>query len=191
MTGEFILENGIIAAYQRLDEETPKEYKNHHEYEHAAAYELLDEMLSKHFGISYNDFSINRLSGGKPYFEGTSVQFNVSHCRKMAACAASLCCPVGIDVECVRNVKENILKRVFSEKESAAYEKSHDKNNYFFRAWTFKESQAKLSGKGIGQDLRLLDYEAALCLKDNGASSLFMQWVIDTDIIISLSYGQI
>ena len=196
MTGEIVLENGIITAYQKLSGEVPEGYRNHNEYEHKMVYQLLDETLLKHFNKSYHDFDVKKMPGGKPYFEDLPVHFNVSHCKKMVACALSADFSLGIDVENVRNVKENILKKVFSDAEISAYEKCSNKNKYFFRAWTFKESQAKLTGKGIAQDLRLIDYEDAVKTLDTEKSlkngcitgSTFVQWFVDEDIIISLSY---
>lgn len=199
MTGELILENGIVVAYLKLSEIVPVIFKNRHEYEHFMAFGLLNEVLEKHFKKSLSDFTLKKEEKGKPYFEKSGIYFNISHSKTYVVCAVSSKYEVGIDVEVPREINESILKKVFSDAEMKGYENSNDKNKYFLRAWTYKESMAKLTGEGIGQDFKLLDFENVLkeskvayfaygkiCRATN-----FAQWLFDENMIISLSYNKV
>lgn len=132
--------------------------ENHtHAYEHEQTYGLLDRMLKECFGLSLEQMEIRKKDGGKPYFVHSDIRFNLSHCRGMAVCALSQSYDLGIDVERIRPWRENVAKRVFSKEELAQLKQASDKDEYFFRVWTFKESYVKLSGDGI-KSLHLADY---------------------------------
>ena len=76
---------------------------------------------------------------------------NLSHGGNYAACALDSK-EVGIDVEGVRQYRENVARRICSIEEMqslSALKKEEEKNSAFTRFWTRKESAAKLSGEGI------------------------------------------
>ena len=81
---------------------------------------------------------------GKPIADG--VCFSVSHCKGAVALALADG-DVGIDVECVRGVKDELKRRVAADSEYAGIKCDAD----FFAVWTAKESLAKAQGDGINR----------------------------------------
>lgn len=84
---------------------------------------------------------------GKPYFpKEAHLFFNLSHAGVYVCCCMADA-PVGIDVECIRQRKESVIKRCFTSEE-AKLAKESDK--CFTEIWTQKEALSKLTGEGIG-----------------------------------------
>ena len=85
---------------------------------------------------------------GKPYLMGLEqVHFNLSHTKNIVTCVISNK-EVGVDVEHVRQIKENTTNRVFTEKEKQMAMYSEEG---YVRIWTMKEACAKLIGTGISE----------------------------------------
>lgn len=81
---------------------------------------------------------------GKPQFpDHPDVQFSVSHTAG-AALAAVSDQPVGADIERVRPVRPEVMKRVAGTEDPDA----------FFRCWVRREARSKCSGAGVGSMLR-------------------------------------
>ncbi len=118
---------------------------------------LLQQTLKKHGFDSQNIFYGEN---GKPQMEG--IYFNLSHSHNMVACAISDK-PVGCDIEKIRDIKENIATRFFSEKENAYIKEAEDEKDMFFRLWTIKESYMKMTGQGLklGLERVQVDFENA------------------------------
>ena len=96
---------------------------------------------------------------GKPYFEGASLHFSISHTRNHAFCVLS---PhnVGIDAEEKdRKVNLRLAEKILSAAEYARYEAAPDKRAALLRLWVLKESYAKLTGRGLGDYLRQTDFD--------------------------------
>lgn len=125
--------------------------------EHDAAFELLYTMILEEFGMNPQMWTLTSSEKGKPYFSDADIFFNVSHCHGLAVCAISLECDVGVDVEWIRECRDNTAKRIMSGAEYEMFCLAEDKNRMFFRIWTYKESVLKLTGEGIRSDLRKLD----------------------------------
>lgn len=156
MSYQLIELEDVKIGYQKID---CKEHSHH--IEHDAAYELLDDMLMKFYGIALDQQVIEKGAHGKPYFKDSFVEFNVSHCRGMVACVISDAAVVGIDVENVRGIRANVIERIFAkeEKQSIALADSQDKKEeLFFRYWTYKESVVKMTGDGISKELHDVSY---------------------------------
>ncbi len=96
------------------------------------------------------DYRVGITANGKPYFEDRpQLYYNISHAGKYVVCVVGDC-PVGIDIEGNRTIKENIAKRFFSQHECLWIEEEADsRESGFFRLWTLKEAYAKLTGEGI------------------------------------------
>ena len=126
------------------------------------AVELLIKKACDDFGIDYlnEEFFINEF--GKPSFKRSKYFFNTSHSGKYALCVISDI-EVGCDIEEIKEYKEKIAKRVFTDKENKYIEISNDKNDMFYRIWTLKESYMKCIGKGF--NLAMSSFE--LDSKDN------------------------
>lgn len=93
------------------------------------------------------DAALGKTVLGKPYLKDwPGVQFNLSHSGGWGVCAVSAA-PVGVDVELVRPLKQDIAKRFFTATEQGYL--AHRPPEEFFRLWTRKESFTKALGKGL------------------------------------------
>lgn len=91
---------------------------------------------------------------GKPSLaEHPNLFFNLSHCKHAVACALADH-PVGIDIEAMGRYSERLAKYTMNEEECAEIEEAEDKDVAFTRLWTMKEATMKLTGEGIGTNVR-------------------------------------
>ncbi|HWD94265.1 MAG TPA: 4'-phosphopantetheinyl transferase superfamily protein [Verrucomicrobiae bacterium] len=104
-------------------------------------------------------------ANGKPAlagdFAGAGLHFNLAHTEDLALVAVTRIGVVGVDVECVRPVKEMdaLVARFFSPRENEAFQKVADeiKPAAFFNLWTRKEALLKATGEGITRSLSLVE----------------------------------
>lgn len=94
---------------------------------------------------------------GKPYIEGGPF-FSISHCKEGIAVAIDDQ-PIGIDIEAIRNVDQDLILRTMNEEEQRQIHSNRD----FTRLWTQKEAILKMEGTGITsfeqlQGLSIPDY---------------------------------
>ncbi|MCL2820437.1 MAG: 4'-phosphopantetheinyl transferase superfamily protein [Oscillospiraceae bacterium] len=118
----------------------------------AAVYLLLRLGLLRMYGINKAvDFEfVNHKKPILPEFPG--IFFNLSHTKNTAACAISYT-DVGVDVEYVRPVSDKLAKRVLTKNEYKDFIASSNKDEYFCKIWTIKESFLKKTGDGITKEL--------------------------------------
>ncbi|MBE7013702.1 MAG: 4'-phosphopantetheinyl transferase superfamily protein [Ruminococcaceae bacterium] len=118
---------------------------------------VLGEMLvKKHFGI---DSIIEYDNRGKPFLVNKDGFFSVSHSKGLVGVLVSDC-QVGIDIERIRKVNLNIIKKVCTPKEKEYVQSGKDeeeKNLRLLEIWTFKEAYFKYLGTGI-TDFLSVDY---------------------------------
>ena len=117
------------------------------------AYQLLKEALQQTYGITDNPiFEYNE--HGKPSIMGhPEIHFNLSHCKEAVVCAVSNQ-PIGIDVESIREYKENLVNYTMNDEEINQINSSDNPAAAFIRLWTMKEATTKLIGTGISDDLK-------------------------------------
>ncbi|NLT09753.1 MAG: 4'-phosphopantetheinyl transferase superfamily protein [Ruminococcus sp.] len=131
--------------------------------QHSHAHAMLRECL-RPYGIDYNDDTpVSRGKMGKPSLaDRPDVHFNLSHADGVTACIVSgrEC---GIDCEGVRPFRQNVIRRVFSEKEKQLFEAApeEEKNLLFFRLWTLKEAYVKAIGTGISFPMNEAEFSFA------------------------------
>lgn len=102
---------------------------------------------------------------GKPYLKGyPSVQFNLSHSGGYGVCAVSDAA-VGVDVELIRPLKQDIARRFFTSTEQG-YLASRPTEE-FFHLWTRKESFTKALGKGLTLPLDSFSVLDDILYRDN------------------------
>lgn len=121
--------------------------------------ELVRNAVSNKFNIAPQDIRFRVGKNGKPYIENVDIEFSISHSGDIALCAISDK-PVGIDIEQIRNVDINMVKRVFtSDEQQYVLEKWSLSKQRFFEIWTRKEAYAKLNGKGVSSfaDFSVMD----------------------------------
>ena len=130
------------------------------------AYLLLRHALKENYGIN-EKVTFKYGNYGKPLLENYPyIHFNLSHCRTAAACIVADS-EVGVDVEEIKPVADDVAKRVLTAKEYAEYKASRRSDELFCEFWTMKESWLKKTGNGIGMDL------SALAAEDTGEKTLF------------------
>ena len=129
----------------------------------------------------HNDWTYNE--HGKPFVEGAPY-FSISHCKEGIAVAIDDK-PIGIDIEGIRRVNEDLIERVMSEKEKSQitnHQSPIESARAFTRLWTQKEAIVKAQGTGIQS------FEQLQKTLDNG------QWTLDTfeleNYTYSIAYGK-
>ncbi len=108
-------------------------------------------------GISflYNAF-------GKPQLgHGSGLHFNLSHSGDTAVLAVSHCFDLGVDIEEIKPVEEELAARFFSKAESDALRAIPESRsvNAFYRCWTSKEAFVKAHGAGLSLPLDSFDVD--------------------------------
>jgi 4'-phosphopantetheinyl transferase len=115
---------------------------------------LLLEYGLKEAGISREEglhFTYGRYE--KPYLKEGNIFFNISHTEdKIICCIADNEC--GADIEKIKPLKEDLIRRVCSDEEINMLLESKNKEELFTKLWTMKESYIKYKGASIGMDLK-------------------------------------
>ena len=115
---------------------------------------------------------------GKPYIEGGPF-FSISHCKEAIAVALDDQ-PIGIDVEAIRNVDQDLILRTMNEEE----QKQIHSNRDFTRLWTQKEAIVKAQGVGI------VSFEQLQGIRSH-ESGVRIQTVEKEKYIYSIAYGKL
>jgi phosphopantetheinyl transferase len=89
---------------------------------------------------------------GKPYFKGSDVFFNYSHCDFGAACIVANC-EVGVDIQHIKKVRPSVIQKVCNDFETDLIKSNED----FIKIWTMKEAYAKFTGEGFSRGFRSID----------------------------------
>lgn len=132
------------------DERKSKALNYRHDYDKiscAVSYLLLVYSLKNDFKMC--DPIISVKENGKPYLSNMpDVHFNISHCRYGCAVAVSNH-EVGIDIQDICPVSDNIINRVCCQNEINIIQNSSDRSRAFAKIWAMKESYVKMLGYGI------------------------------------------
>ncbi len=125
---------------------------------------------------------------GKPEFRGKDgevfpIRFNLSHSGDMVVCVMADF-EVGADVQKSTDVRENLVRRVFSEQEKQRLEECGEdavlREVEFARIWSLREAKAKLTGRGMGQMLeeRCMDSRSQEYCLWNGMLGKEYAWTV-------------
>ena len=115
---------------------------------------LLREVLFTEAGLSEDDLAFSYGEHGKPQLSMPSVQFNYSHTDAGVALGFSEE-PVGVDVEKIRAVKQDVEKKIFTQDELLYLEESPLlRTERFFELWTKKEAYLKMLGVGLSRPMQ-------------------------------------
>jgi 4'-phosphopantetheinyl transferase len=117
----------------------------------------LREILGRYLQSKPGELRFNYSSNSKPalsaVFASAGIHFNLAHSEDLALLAVTRAGPVGVDVECVREIKNvgELVARFFSQRESELFQKlsAGEKRIAFFNLWTRKEALLKATGEGI------------------------------------------
>jgi 4'-phosphopantetheinyl transferase len=125
---------------------------------------------------------------GKPFLTGEpKLCFNVAHSHGLALFAVSLRCEVGVDVEQVRPIANDlgIADRYFSVRETAALRglAPVQRREAFLHTWARKEAVLKANGDGLaigleGVEVSVATGEPARLLRVNGKESFAGGWTL-------------
>ena len=114
------------------------------------SYEMLQQLLASTYTLHstptflYNEYGAPSIKNG-PYF-------SISHCKSGIAVAVSDQ-PIGIDIEAVRPLKVDLVKKTMNPLEQEIIFSDTQPDWAFTRLWTRKEAFLKMKGTGIISDL--------------------------------------
>ena len=105
-------------------------------------------LVKKHFG---EDTVIDIDNNGKPFLKNKKGDFSISHSGNFVLVAVSDE-RIGADIECIRPVNENIIKKICTQEEAdyVINAEAEEKNIRLLLIWTFKEAYFKYLGTGLG-----------------------------------------
>lgn len=98
------------------------------------------------------EFSYNEHD--KPFLKNyPGWYFNISHCKTAACCVLSHR-DIGIDIEEVKEYKENLAAYICNNNELKSLHDSNNKSDDFYKLWTRKEAVFKMLGSGITNNIK-------------------------------------
>ncbi len=119
-------------------------------------------ILGRYLGLLPQSIRFDYGANGKPAVPAcgsSSIRFNLSHSADLAVLAVSDRYELGVDIEEIRFLKEDIAKRFFSGREYRTL-RSMPAEAYldgFYRCWTHKEAFVKAHGAGLSLPLDSFD----------------------------------
>ncbi len=115
------------------------------------------EKIGELFTIDKKDIIFSVTNQGKPFCKShPEIYFSLSHSGDFLALAVSDR-EIGIDIEKIREAKENLIRRVCSENEIKKIYSSENPDRVFTEIWTKKEAYLKALGTGIDRKLSSID----------------------------------
>lgn len=125
---------------------------------------ILRFLLSFYLEINPRNIFIRRDKHGKPYIYGKAGKnffFNKSHSGDFAFYGFTDVSPIGVDIEIHRTLEnfEAISEKVMTERELLEMNKfsQKEKNDFFFKYWSCKESYSKAIGLGLYKDFKNIE----------------------------------
>ena len=115
------------------------------------SYELLTELLASTPYALHPTPSFLYNEHGAPYL-AEGPYFSISHCKHGIAVAVSDL-PIGIDIEAIRPLNKNLVRKTMNSEEQTCIFSSTHPEVEFIRLWTKKEAYVKMQGTGIISDL--------------------------------------
>lgn len=126
-------------------------YKNEADQKRSLAASYLLGICMKEHGFSLSE-KADVTNAGKLFFPHLDEFYvNLSHADDFAVCACDEV-EIGVDVEGIRAYKEKLFIKIASDNEKAQMDEivnPKEKDIFFTRWWTRKESAVKLTGIGI------------------------------------------
>ena len=110
---------------------------------------LLAYQIKKELGADYS--RVHEVYGdfGKPSIVGIEGgYYNISHSGSWVVCAFGSE-EVGVDIEQMRPIKEQMPKMFLSADELMEWRHAQDRMAYFYERWVLKESYCKFTGRGL------------------------------------------
>jgi 4'-phosphopantetheinyl transferase len=121
------------------------------------------ELLGRWCGCAPADLVLVTPRGGKPYLDRRhpKFSFNISHSGGYCALVTGNVPGLGVDIERLHDIAEELADVVFTQREMSQYRAlpQSERRLAFFRAWTAKEAYLKATGKGLENDLTSLELD--------------------------------
>ena len=124
---------------------------------HEEAYKLLEEKLITIFQLRKEDLKYKYDFRGKPYLEKSPFYFSISHSEDIVSCIIAKI-KVGIDIERIRPINSFAVKKSLTDFEHSTLLNAKNKEEYFFRLWTLKESFLKVTGYGLSYGMKNIQF---------------------------------
>lgn len=108
--------------------------------------------------------AFQREERGRPYLAGAELAFSLSHAPGLALIALASKGPIGVDVERMRTVRIDAVRRARIREAGAALSTAalpEKEESAFLQAWVRLEAFAKADGRGIGRVLSNLGISGA------------------------------
>lgn len=144
----------------------------------SAAAGLLLCLALKERGIDYSSAKICLGEYGKPYIEGKSIKFSLSHSGKIAVCALGDE-EVGVDVQKIVSLRAGMAEKICSEAELNALKfiGNEEAAEEIIRLWTAKESAVKYLGLGLSFPLKRVEvsFTPKISARAEGRGRLFLR----------------
>lgn len=110
---------------------------------------LLNRALDEN---GFNRFKISEMEyteTGRPFFNGSHFDFNISHTDNCAALVFSSDFRVGIDIEKIKEIDFSDFTHYFTADQWNQIHSAEDKYEKFYYYWTIIESAVKADGRGL------------------------------------------
>jgi 4'-phosphopantetheinyl transferase len=188
------------APYLLSQEETARAQKYHFEKDrrvYESGHVFIRKILAHYTGLDASGLLLSPIVNQKPRLENSPfhIYFNISHSGSKILVAIGFNSDVGIDVE---KVIPDFDMDGFAEANYHPNEQDHFKSlgndeetDYFYTVWTRKEAWLKLTGEGVNDKLRELDFsggKSSNALPPHGHHELFMtSWKEADDYIATLA----
>ena len=178
-----------LSLYDNIDknrlEKIKKSSNNLFKKEQLGSSLLLNDILENYFFMDttkieyiYNEF-------GKPYIKDSNLYFSLSHSNGVIALAVSKE-EIGLDIELIKDVKDNLALKVMNEAEYNIYKglSKNDKISYFYEVWTSKEAYVKKLGSALTLNPSNINIDSDVILKNiNISNSQYMIALTDATYI--------
>ena len=140
---------------------------------YAAAHVFVRQILSRYAAVAPADWTFDTGPWGRPEIAPAQnpgrLRFNLSHSGTRIACVVARRHDVGVDVEPVRTARTSdaLLARILGDDEQIAMGALDGaaRERAFIERWTLKEAYVKATGRGLGVDVRGVQFD----LPDAGA----------------------
>ena len=130
------------------------------------AHGIMRTLLASYIDTSPEKILFSSSRYGKPQIQkkqtSQDIRFNLSHSAGVAVLAVSCGYELGIDIEIVRPIDQDVAKGHFSRQELATLQSLPPEEwlQGFYRCWTSKEALLKGEGLGLNLPLDAFDVEA-------------------------------
>lgn len=188
------------APYLLSNDELNRAAKYHFEKDkrvYESGHVFIRKILAHYTSIEAAKLDLSPIVNQKPILAGSpfKIHFNISHSGSKILVAIGFNSDVGIDVE---KIIPDFDMDGFAEANYHSNELAHirtlknnDESDYFYRIWTRKEAWLKLTGEGINDKLKDLDFSGkatTVPLPPHGHHDLYMtSWNESPEYIATLA----